>query len=73
MTINENVSAAIEKAMAGLVEIPGETREARFTRIRKISVRLEDMTGCYQPWSDEAKALSGAIGKVFAFRSWGTK
>lgn len=71
MTIN--VAVEIETAMAGLVEVSGETREARFTRIRKISTRLENLSGGYQPWSSEAKALSAAVGRVFAFRSWGTK
>lgn len=70
---NENVTALIAEVEGLLIEIPGETRNARFTRVRRLSERLENHIGGYAQWSPEAKALTSAVGRVFAFRSWGTK
>lgn len=71
VAVAERVAAEIAAVEALLVEVPGESREKRYQRVRRLSERLENLRGGYQPWSAESKALGDAIGRVFRFRAFG--
>lgn len=70
-TVAEQVTAAIEEAFAGLVEIRGESKGARYTRLTRISTRLYNVQAGYQSWSDEHKALSTAAVRCHRFQMFG--
>ncbi len=71
VAVDAKVTAEIDAAFALLVEVPGETREVRYTRLTRVVSRLYNVQAGYQPWSAESHALTDAAVRCHRFQMFG--